>query len=223
MSKTGSFLNYYACVCLGVLLGAFFYCLVDFNPYVVESMPAEEEISVHAIPRRWPPSEPFEFKRKTFLGEYRIIPLSDYRISGIMAGIEFYPWGGAKSELALYDMVLVWGELADERYYGQLRVAQSGRQYFCRFDTDFEMAPLLVKQYSSLNHIIPANLNILGVIKRIRPGTPVMLEGYLVNVNGTFGKDSFEWISSLPNTDTEPGTGEILYVTRVVVDGREYR
>ena len=84
------------------------------------------------------------------------------------------------------------------------------------FDTSYVIA------HSANNHIIPANENIHRAVKMIKKKMRLFLEGYLVNLKGTYKGREVSWNTSLSRTDTGNGSCELFYVSKVRIDTKIY-
>jgi hypothetical protein len=89
-------------------------------------------------------------------------------------------------------------------------------------------APLVGFNYAmshgSNNHIIPANENIRKAVdSKVRVHDKIVLDGYLVNVEGRNQGRRISMKSSLTRKDSNRGACEIIYVTGVQVEDKMYR
>ena len=67
-----------------------------------------------------------------------------------------------------------------------------------------------------------ASDNILRVLKKVRAGDFLRLDGYLVFADGFIRGDEVHWHSSLNRKDTGDGACEVFYVNRIWYDGKIY-
>ena len=74
-----------------------------------------------------------------------------------------------------------------------------------------------IGKYWSNNHLIPSDDSIEKLIKEIKKGEYVTIEGYLVNIryDGPNG-EWFKWNSSTTRDDIGSGACEVIYVTDVI-------
>ena len=84
------------------------------------------------------------------------------------------------------------------------------------------MDPSYIITHSANNHIIPATENVQRALKIIKKRDRVVLEGYLVNLKGTYKGREVRWNTSLSRTDTGNGSCELFYVSKVRIDTRVY-
>lgn len=116
--------------------------------------------------------------------------------------------------LAPYDLALGWGRYAVKENYSKVAFFQFGRWYYYYYPS-FEFSD--VGDYSSNNHILYANDNILKGIKKIKKHDEVYMEGYLVDIEAVNSKgNQFVWNTSLSRDDSGDGACEVFYVTKIV-------
>lgn len=153
-------------------------------------------------------------------GSVTITPVATYRIAGEVMSKRKYTHGWG-AEIMPFDLALVWGMLTYPHVQKQLSIKHdSTRMAWFRMKgddppVDFEYA----MSHGSNNHIIPANDNIREIIEnQARIHDRVVLEGYLVNVEGRNKEQGISLKSSLSRTDADRGACEIIYVTSVKVE-----
>ena len=144
---------------------------------------------------------------------FTITPVARYSIQGLVTGKKSY--NDRWDMLAPYDINLIWGFLAEGNFSGHITFSQPFRS----MNYNYYGGPLTqmeVLTHMSNNHIIPADEKILKQIKQIGKGDIVLLEGYLVNVDGKGTDGSWSrWRTSLSRSDKEKDACEILYVEKV--------
>lgn len=148
--------------------------------------------------------------------KFTIEPLAEYRAGVMVAGKEHYSEGW-QGKIAPYDLIFVWGDLAEPEFDHYMDYWQSDRRYYYQFGPESPFDTRFASTHSSNNHIIPANENVLKGIERIREKQGVILEGYLVNINGEYRGGEFYWRTSLTRKDTGDGSCEVFYVERVQI------
>lgn len=147
----------------------------------------------------------------------KLKPQAIYKISAIVAAKKVYRYGWT-AKIAPIDLALIWGELTEPSYKKVITYSQSNRWYYFRYSPNCPLDINYISSHSANNHIIPANNNILRVIRSLRSGQAVLLEGYLVNLQGTRkGKYPIWWNSSLTRLDSGDGACELFYVNRVQI------
>lgn len=120
---------------------------------------------------------------------------------------------GREADLSPVDFVLGWGPMSANNLLEQLRIRQSGRFYYLRWQSP-AVHSSTVMHNSANTHIIPANSTVAKRVKAMRPGQVVRLEGYLVNV---LAADNWYWHTSLSRTDTGAGACELFWVENAEV------
>ena len=131
-----------------------------------------------------------------------------------------FDWRSVCSPL---DIALGWGSVADPGVDEWINWRQSRRWYFYTIQPGAPISVQNVAQHSSNVHIIPANNNLSRALLKLKEGDLVLLEGELVDAGVDLLGMSFATRTSLTRSDRGGGACEILFVQRLVVDGKEYR
>jgi len=154
-------------------------------------------------------------------GHFTMTPVAEYKISGMVVGKETYStgWDG---EISPVDLAIVWGKLAESEYDRYISYRQSNRWYFYQYKEGSPFDNSFVISHSANNHIIPANENIHEAVKTIGGKDVVVLEGFLVNIKGTYKGQPVTWNTSLSRKDTGNGSCELFYVSKVRIDTKVY-
>ena len=152
---------------------------------------------------------------------FTITPLAKYKLFGVVVSKKSYSddWN---SKISPIDLAIVWGRLAEPEYERYITYRQSNRWYFYKYKQESPFDDFYVITHSANNHIIPANENIDRAIKTIKEKDKVVLEGFLVNVKGTYNGRPVFWNTSLSRTDTGKGSCELFYVSKIRRDTRVY-
>jgi hypothetical protein len=158
-----------------------------------------------------------EFKSSRFT----MIPLAEYKISGVVVSKETYSsdWDG---EVLPMDLAIAWGKLAEPENGRYVTYSQGNRWYHYQWRKGSPVDPSYVISHSSNNHIIPANKNIYRAIKTIKKKDRVVLKGFLVNLKGTYKGQTVTLNTSLSRTDTGNGSCELFYVSYVRIEAKVY-
>jgi hypothetical protein len=158
-----------------------------------------------------------EFKNSHFT----LTPIAEYKLSGMVVGKKTYSddWEGKISPL---DLTIVWGKLAEPDFDRYITYSQGNRWYFYQYKAGSPFDNSFVISHSGNNHIIPANENIHEAVKMIKEKDKVVLVGFLVNLKGTYKGQTVTWNTSLSRTDTDHGSCELFYVTKVRIDRKVY-
>lgn len=157
-------------------------------------------------------------------GTVSLTPVARYRIAARMMSRQAYWWspGTWNAKLSPYDLILVWEKFAEPDYDRFLRYTHDMRWFFYTFAPGGPADLADVRTHAANTHIIPATDNVLKAIKMIKKKQPVLLEGFLVNVVGTYADQPVSWMTSLSRTDDGRGACELLYVTHVTLNTRVY-
>lgn len=144
------------------------------------------------------------------INNYVIQPVADFSLEARVLAREDYHFG-READLSPTDLVLGWGNMADPYVVKQINIRQSGRWYFWQVDS-FPIPRRQIETQSANMHFIPANDEVARMLKQIRPGQLISLQGYLVNVNAD---DGWRWRSSLTREDTGANACELIYVKQL--------
>lgn len=158
---------------------------------------------VEGLPSSW------EYKHFT------ITPRAKYQIKAVVLSKHSYWAGEMEDQLAQYDLALGWGPMSEASVINQLKISQSGRWYEYRWEKFPPIDPSLIISHSANNHIIPANDQVLDVIKKIKQHDVVELQGYLVDIQDK--QQNWQWHTSLSRTDTAGGSCEVFWVTTCLI------
>jgi hypothetical protein len=154
-------------------------------------------------------------------GHFTMTPVAEYKISGMVVGKETYS-SGWDGEISPVDLAIVWGKLAKTEYDQYITYSQRNRWYFYQYKAGSSFDNSFVISHSANNHIIPANENIHEFVKTIGGKDIVVLEGFLVNIKGTYKGQPVTWNTSLSRKDTGNGSCELFYVSKVRIDTKIY-
>lgn len=155
-------------------------------------------------------------------GQLIVTPMAIYKIAAVVESKKRY-YFDTSAELAPYDLALAWGRLIDPGMNRFISYSQGGRWYYFHYGPDCPVDQGYIYTHSANNHIIPANNNVLEAVGSIRVGETVVLEGYLVNIDGNLQGANFYWHSSLTRGDTGNGACEVFYVQKVRIGDLVYQ
>lgn len=153
-------------------------------------------------------------------GTLVIRPRAEYRLTARVLSKERYYMGWA-GEIAPYDLALSWGDLA-KKDYDTVDISQRGRWYYFKPESDSPYSIDEIYVNSANNHIIPGSKNLRKLIAQLDKYDVVHLEGYLVEVFGTYKNGSAKWNSSLSRTDRGDHSCELFYVKRAIYENNIY-
>jgi hypothetical protein len=186
-----------------------------------KTAPVSRKVPAAALFLQEPLQEPYTDGKKYIKaikdGSVTISPVATYRIAGVVMSKRKYSHGWG-AEVAPFDIAMVWGMLTYPHVQKQLAIKHdSTRMAWIRIkgneppvDMDYAMS------HGSNNHIIPSTPAIYKAIdKQVEKHDKIILEGYLVNVEGRSGDQRISMKTSLSRTDTDRGACEIIYVTRL--------
>ncbi len=159
--------------------------------------------------------------KETKNGHFTITQVAEYKLSGMVVSKETYSddWNAKVSPI---DLAIVWGKLAEPENAPYITYSQSNRWYFYQYKAESPFDNSFVISHSANNHIIPANENIREAVKTIGKRDKIVLEGFLVNIKGTYEGRAVTWNTSLTRKDTGDGSCELFYVTKVRIDTDVY-
>jgi hypothetical protein len=159
--------------------------------------------------------------RKIENGVLSLTPVAEYKVSGVVVSKKAYG-DGWESQISPVDLAIVWGRLAEPEYDRYIKYWQGNRWYFFRYKEGSPFDHPFVVMHSGNHHMIPENGNVHRALKLIRKKDKVVLEGYLVNVRGTYRGKGVFWNTSLSRSDTGNGSCELFLVSRVRIDTEVY-
>ena len=182
------------------------------DQYQLEDEPVQGKVSSDEIP--------FTLDLSGY--KWTVTPKAEFRIAGRVLSTERYrmEW---QSTLSPIDIALGWGRLSSADADRWISWSQSGRWYFYEWKADSPYQGDFIKEHSANVHIIPATENLKVAVIRLHRGEEVLLEGLLVNIDGNRGNNNYWWHTSLSRRDSGDGSCELLYLQKLVFDGKEYR
>jgi len=180
-----------------------------------------DEIDTSQDPIQMPYKADDPITREVKNGYLMITPVAEYKIFGVVVGKATYSsdWAG---EISPVDLAIAWGNLAEPASNRYITYTQGYRWYFYQCKSGSPFDNYYVLSHSSNNHIIPANENIRRAVKTVKKKHKVVLEGFLVNLKGTYKEQPVTWNTSLSRTDAGNGSCELFYVSKVRIDTKVY-
>ncbi|KAA9133245.1 hypothetical protein F3N42_02490 [Marinihelvus fidelis] len=146
--------------------------------------------------------------------DYILTRRARFEIRARVLGKERYRLGQG-ADLSPVDLALGWGPMSDSAVLDGIKVSQSGRWYYLRWEREPPLAADVLMGHSGNMHMVPATSYEAKALKGVRPGQVVTLKGYLVDVDHENG---FRWRTSLSRDDLGDGACEIVYVESVIVE-----
>ena len=144
-------------------------------------------------------------------GAFQLKPLARFSIEGRVLHRKSYGYD-RNAALSPVDVAIGWGRMSDQAVLERLKISQSMRFYFYRYQNPPPLPPDEIVRSSTNMHIIPADHATKKICKSLRAGELVRMEGQLVEATGP---EIGTWRSSLRRDDTGNGACELLYVERV--------
>jgi hypothetical protein len=144
-------------------------------------------------------------------GEAEARLLAAYQLDARVLRIKRYRFG-AEGRYSRIDAALAWGPLARPENAAALRVSQRNRFYRWQVSAaDWpRLEPLAPARHTANVHLLTEDPAISSLLKRMRPGSGVRLQGYLIEIHQP---DGWRWTSSLTREDAGNGACELFLVT----------
>ena len=101
----------------------------------------------------------------------------------------------------------------DQAVLDQFEITMGNRFFFYEWPDEPAIPEDEIKRSAANNHVIAANDEVRKVIRGLRAGQILKMDGYLVNAIGPEGRT---WNSSLTREDTGNGACEVLYVEKAM-------
>lgn len=189
------------------------------QPTVIEY--ASDPIDVSQEPYQETVNGDHSFTVKRGKQNFTIQPLAEYQISARVVGVKSYS-SGWESKLSPVDLALVWSELADPEMDRSITYRQQRRWYYYRYSANCPVSKTYIINHSCNNHMIPSSDNIRRALKSVRKNDRVKINGYLVNIKGSVGRQNVWWNTSTTRTDSGDGSCEIIYVKKIRINEKIY-
>lgn len=146
--------------------------------------------------------------------------VASYHIYGaVISTYDYYEYN-LQNTLSPIDVALAWGKMADPENYSKIQWQSKSNRFLYHRIIDNSLLNDMTKSYIDLhfsnNHLIASSEEIKKLIKQIKVGDYISIEGYLVNV--TYKKDNnytYYWNSSTNRYDDGDGACEVIYVTNI--------
>lgn len=203
---------------LGLYVGL---ALFVSGKYVIAKF--DDKLSIEKSVRRDPIQTPI---RKTpFTFEYRghsyqIEPVADYDISGLIVThndiSSVFDAYHSKDSVDFRDICLVWGANVGSGIFRRFKFWSM--PWSCHFHTDDRNAlDSFVETQISNNHILSADENVQRIVRSMKIGDQIRLQGMLINY-WPVGASELERRTSTTREDTGNGACEVLWVERAEID-----
>lgn len=150
--------------------------------------------------------------------KYILTPKASYNVSALIKGKKKYDWDWG-AQISPYDLLLVWGDLANTNIKDGIQYSQSGRWYHSRYPATCPYSYQYINDHAANTHIIPANQEVRKALDVINVNQKVRIEGYLIYLEGLYKGKTVHWRSSLKRTDSGDGACEVFYVEKISLIG----
>ena len=161
-------------------------------------------VSIPPIQTKVEPRALAEFKG------YRMQAQATYLLQArVLRTKRYYGQGG---DLVPYDVALAWGPMSDQRVLDRLKISQTNRFFFYRWQDEPPISPDAMESHAANVHVISADKTVAKAVSSLRAGQIATMKGYLVNVSKA---DGFRWNSSLTRDDSGNGACELFYVQAI--------
>lgn len=148
-------------------------------------------------------------------GAFTLQPRARFVADARVLGRERYHLGKL-ADIAPLDIAAGWGPMSDSAVLSRVDISQGNRFYYWHYDNEPPIPREDIQTHSANWHLVPADDAVWHVLRDIRVGEVVHLEGELVDIeNPDFGVMR----TSLTRSDTGPGACEIIYVQSVSLSG----
>jgi hypothetical protein len=148
-------------------------------------------------------------------------PRATYFIDARLLSKKKY-YKGQEAKTIPWDFALGWGVMSNPNTLQDLKIKQTLRFYLYSWGPGYTTPQTEIRDNSANCHLIPANKNLLNVIKKIRKGNTLRISGMLVDVSFE-GKRPYVWKTSLVRNDDGAGACETVYVKSIVWNGKVYK
>ena len=157
--------------------------------------------------RTYENGKPFQVK------DFTLTPRAKFSLTARVLATERYRSDTASAIIPI-DIAFGWGPMSDTGLISQLKISQSGRFYFWRYENQAPAPHDVIIRSSANMHLIPANSSTKDTLLAARVGDVLELDGELVDIKR---RDEWSMNTSLTREDSGGGACEIIYVTNAVV------
>jgi hypothetical protein len=146
-------------------------------------------------------------------------PQASYQIAArVLGNKRYYDW---QSGVVPRDLALGWGDMSEPAVDEWIHWEQFNRLYHYEWNNGAYSRGYIIGHSANV-HIIPATENLDKALRQVEKNDVIYLEGYLVDLQVRGGNREGRVSTSLTREDSGAGACEILYVERLVMDGRMY-
>lgn len=155
-------------------------------------------------------------------GVFELKPMAKYKASVMVMSKKSYSHGWAGKVVPI-DLALAWGKLTEPEYDKYIDYSQSDRWYSFTYEPESPINAGYIGKHSANTHIIPATENILKALKSVKKKQKIILEGFLVYLEGTYKGEKVFWNSSLTREDHGDNACELFFVEKVRIGTSVYQ
>ncbi|MEO6365228.1 MAG: hypothetical protein ABIO38_04160 [Luteimonas sp.] len=138
-------------------------------------------------------------------------PLAGFSINARVLSRQDYNFG-REAELSPTDLALGWQRMREDAVLSRLDISQSSRWYQYRWQGDPPLPLDEIVRSSANMHMIPSNQAVAHMLRDVRAGDRVRIDGWLVEATTPEG---WRWRSSLSREDTGGGACEVVFVCAI--------
>lgn len=146
--------------------------------------------------------------------EYSINPKYSYDIYGLV--VSYFDYDSFLNIIHkddpgnAMDFCVIWGENITNNVYKEMKFRSSEFKCFWKKESNSKFSNL----YLSNNHLIPANMSIKALLKKVNIGDQIHIKGYLADYSISKNKEQVGTRqTSITRSDEGDGACEIIYVT----------
>lgn len=144
---------------------------------------------------------------------------ANYTITGKVVEKHYYMPYNLINKLCRFDLGIIWGPLLTTDLDGLMTFKNNGKR-FLTYKYSSELVGKLGSKEAvinslSNNHVIHSSEHVLKLLRNIKKGDYIQIEGYLVDLVYEKNGNKGNWSSSVSRTDHGDGACEIIYVTNV--------
>lgn len=149
--------------------------------------------------------QPFTLKAAT------LTPLAGFSVDARVLAREDYRMD-AGALLSPTDLALGWKRMSEPGVLSQLKISQSARWYFYRWNSEPPLQPPEIARSSANMHMIPSTDAVSKALAKISRHDRVRVDGWLVEAHMP---DGGRWRSSTTREDTGASSCELVYVCSI--------
>lgn len=146
--------------------------------------------------------------------QFRFTKIASYNVTVMIGSIKEY---ADEAKYSSFDMVFLWGKLANPNFEKHLKIEQKDRQWFSEFTETGPYACDYIAAHGANTHLISSTNEIAEKLATIKPKNVVSMQGFLVDVETTTNGVIKQWKTSTTRIDAGLESCEIFYVESVEI------